>query len=1333
MSTPDRRYVVAWVVTLLFLCLPLLLWAFPSNPPLGNTSAPGEGNCSSCHGGGAGGGNVRIAFSGGGTTYTPGTAQTLTVTVSDPNGSSAYGFELTALEGSTSLVTPGTFAAVSSNVSAPATSGSKIYERQSSSASNTFSFTWTPPASSVYSGPVVFYVASLAGNGSQGAADSLYQTNTTLTAAGGGTTLSASPTSLSFSYTQNGTVPAARSVSVTSSGAVLSYTVATSTTSGGSWLSATPASSTTPGTESVSVNPTGLAPGTYNGTVTVTSSGASNSPLSVPVTLTVAAQPNLTVSPSSLTFNFQIGGTAPASQTVSVGSTGAALSYTVTSSTVSGGSWLSATPASSTTPGTETVSVNTSGLAAGTYTGTVRIAATSAGNSPQAVGVTLNVTSAPNLTVSPSSLTFNFQIGGTAPASQTVSVGSTGAALNYTVTTSTNSGGNWLSPTPTSGTTPRTETVSVSTTGLAAGTYTGRVSIASTSAGNSPQAVGVTLNVTTTPPPPPTFSLSGNVSANGSGASVNLSGPMTSQTTADSSGNFTFVSLVAGTYTVTPTKAGFTFSPTSQSATISSSNVTNVNFTASPVAVTGLTVTPTQLSFQAVVGSEPPTQTLSVTSSTATSFRATAFVQSGTGSCTNWLSIVPSGSSTTNQTITVTANSSGLSPGNYSGAVEITSGGGEGSTPTTVILVPVTLRISSAFMVTPTRLNFSAAVGGSAPPSQTFTVTDTLGATPFTASASTSSGGSWLTINPSGNLTTNQTITVSANPGVLVAGTYNGTVSLATTGTTVRVSVVLTVGTSGTPEFALVGWNDLGMHCDDGQDYSVFGLLPPYNTIHAQLIDLTGNLIVNPSGFTITYQGTHDPLTNTINTISSPKTNWWQFVSQLVTPLGFPAPALDVGLAPAGSTGFAMPGSGNTPRAMAFSTSDNTWVAAGVPVVPYGDAASPPFPHNDYPMMQLVAKNAAGATLATTSIVVPVSDDIGCAACHGSGSGDVAAMPASGWSNLSDPNKDYKHNILKKHDDRFATSSLFQTAAAAVGYSSAGLEATTATKPVLCINCHAEVFLGLPGQPNIQPFSRAIHGLHASQIDPATNQPLDAATTRAACYRCHPGSTSQCLRGVMGNLTDATGAHLIECQSCHGNLSNLATSTRKPWFDEPNCQACHTGTAVSNSGQIVYTTVFSSGTTMRAAADQTFASNPNTPATGESLFRFSSGHGGLQCESCHGSTHAEFPTSNVNDNVQSMNLQGHTGVLVECTTCHATVPSTVSGGPHGMHPVGSSWVSTHPSVVTSSGSAQCQVCHGTDYRGTTLTRALADRALAGLSFPAGTIIGCYSCHNGPGG
>ena len=44
---------------------------------------------------------------------------------------------------------------------------------------------------------------------------------------------------------------------------------------------------------------------------------------------------------------------------------------------------------------------------------------------------------------------------------------------------------------------------------------------------------------------------------------------------------------------------------------------------------------------------------------------------------------------------------------------------------------------------------------------------------------------------------------------------------------------------AGAAGYTVVGWNNLGMHCMDG-DYSVFSLLPPYNTIHAQLIDQQG-------------------------------------------------------------------------------------------------------------------------------------------------------------------------------------------------------------------------------------------------------------------------------------------------------------------------------------------------------------------------------------------------------------------------------------------------------------------------------------------------------------
>jgi hypothetical protein len=221
----------------------------------------------------------------------------------------------------------------------------------------------------------------------------------------------------------------------------------------------------------------------------------------------------------------------------------------------------------------------------------------------------------------------------------------------------------------------------------------------------------------------------------------------------------------------------------------------------------------------------------------------------------------------------------------------------------------------------------------------------------------------------------------------------------------------------------------------------------------------------------------------------------------------------------------------------------------------------------------------------------------------------------------------------------------------------------------------------------------------------------------------------------MGRLKKPSGSHVIECQSCHGTLSTVAVSTRQGWLDEPNCQACHSGTATHNNGAIVYTSAFSSGSTLRPSVDRTFATNPNTPTIGISLYRFSNGHGGLQCEACHGSTHAEYATTVVNDNVQSTSLQGHVGTISECTACHGSNPSTPLGGPHGLHPVGQSWVDAHHDALTG-GIAPCQVCHGSDYRGTILSKALADRSFSAgdwgtRTFARGTIIGCYSCHNGP--
>ncbi len=236
-------------------------------------------------------------------------------------------------------------------------------------------------------------------------------------------------------------------------------------------------------------------------------------------------------------------------------------------------------------------------------------------------------------------------------------------------------------------------------------------------------------------------------------------------------------------------------------------------------------------------------------------------------------------------------------------------------------------------------------------------------------------------------------------------------------------------------------------------------------------------------------------------------------------------------------------------------------------------------------------------------------------------------------------------NIVRKHDELHAGDPAFVAALLALaptGYDPAGLAATVAGgTPILCAVCHASAALGTTGAANVKPLTEAMHAGHAGVVDPKTGQSLDAATNRSACYRCHPGSETRCLRGVMGAAVAADGSLAIQCQECHGSMSAVGAPGRLGWLQEPLCQSCHTGTALENAGALRYDSVFTAPGQVRQAVNDTFATTPNAPAAGLSLYRFSSGHGGLTCEACHGSTHAEFTSIHQNDNVQSIERQGH--------------------------------------------------------------------------------------------
>jgi hypothetical protein len=621
------------------------------------------------------------------------------------------------------------------------------------------------------------------------------------------------------------------------------------------------------------------------------------------------------------------------------------------------------------------------------------------------------------------------------------------------------------------------------------------------------------------------------------------------------------------------------------------------------------------------------------------------------------------------------------------------------------VKLSVTVTSATTLVVSPTSV--SLAIGA----------TSGITASNASGAVSASSGSTGIaTVAVSGNLVTVKGIAAGSTL-VTVKDIAAGStlVTVKDSKTTLTVPVTVTGSTGGTPlsgKFALLAWNDLGMHCMDGKDYSMFSILPPFNNLHAQLVNATTGKAVT-TGVTLTYEAVADP-SGSINTTSAGKTNFWSWAK----PLYGATPAADVGL-----TGFSTPS--RTAKPMVLDAVNGWFEATGVPITPYDDNGA----KNFYPTVKVTALDSTGKVLATATTVLPVSDEMTCSGCHASrpatetNVGRLAARPAAGWVNDANAEIDWKKNILRLHDEKQATNPKYVAALATKGLPAGLYASALAGTPSLCASCHASNALPGTGIAGISALTSALHTNHARAIDPVTMLALDASTNRSACYACHPGSETECLRGAMGNVVDANGSATMGCQSCHGKMSKVGDPARVGWLQQPNCQACHfdgkrTLSAVDAAGNLI------------KPADTRFATNPNVPAAGYSLFRVSKGHGGMQCESCHGATHAEYPSSHVNDNLQSMALQGHAGTVRECTLCHASLPDTVNGGPHGMHSIGATWVSRHGDLVEGN-TAQCTSCHGADYRGSPLAQMKVTRTFGSRTLAAGKNVGCYDCHNGP--
>jgi len=258
------------------------------------------------------------------------------------------------------------------------------------------------------------------------------------------------------------------------------------------------------------------------------------------------------------------------------------------------------------------------------------------------------------------------------------------------------------------------------------------------------------------------------------------------------------VGLDPGTYNATITISSATDTP--------SPIVVNVSLTVNTSPPSS--VTPTQLTF---VHTEfqpfPPAQLVQVNA------------PAGTISVTvseSWL-IASAPTLSTPAQISVSVNPTNLPPGLYSGVITITFS----TTPISFQLVSVTLQVGAgaSLWTTSGPITFFHRFGDPMPDSQRLNVSH---ASVITFTATPASSG-WLRVDPPAAVTP-AVIAVSADPTGLLAGTYNGTITLSSISTTSTTVVSVTLIVTGSPSLS-ASPNILDFQAPSG------GLPPPSRTV----------------------------------------------------------------------------------------------------------------------------------------------------------------------------------------------------------------------------------------------------------------------------------------------------------------------------------------------------------------------------------------------------------------------------------------------------------------------------------------------------------------------
>ncbi len=417
---------------------------------------------------------------------------------------------------------------------------------------------------------------------------------------------------------------------------------------------------------------------------------------------------------------------------------------------------------------------------------------------------------------------------------------------------------------------------------------------------------------------------------------------------------------------------------------------------------------------------------------------------------------------------------------------------------------------------------------------------------------------------------------------------------------TVKVSNSTSGGGGGTTtgSYAVIAYNDLGMHCAcPNEDMMI--MLPPFNTIRAQVIRKSSSPSVVTSGITVEYDSVENTEQNLLQDAEYVK---WLDNAKYYYPTAGVSRTNIVGI-----TGSKLDG--------VMKLDGNHWVAEGVPNYPAIDAKGIydffGQKRNPYLTANITVKDTAGTVLAKTSTVVPVSFG-GCCSCH--------LKLAQNVLGISNPTPDQSFKVMCDAHKRDTGVDIY------------------AMKPVKCSNCHADPAAGTTTNKNCTTtFSQALHLFHAKSTLVKSTY---SANIDNDCYQCHPDAVNvKCFRGVHANTTINKW-----CSDCHGTILNRKDRTNysTPWnyASLPKCgqSGCHVSP---------YTERITSTTKLFG------------------LYLSSQGHhGGIDCLTCHGSPHAEQPSTMSKDNTQNLTLQNDARALGKCDVCHTDRGSTWGVPPH---------------------------------------------------------------------